>query len=278
MESNMSSEEPSLQPPQPPQPLSEFRPFPRLPVELRVMIWKETFHPRHVEMHPHRPRPDRSDATGWESRSENPIALYVCQESRAVTEERYPVKFTVFKPVARITGPPDESPARAHPQRLVRMDLNVDTLVILDEPPDGSLGDLYESAQAQDPLGWGLRFLGLGRRCWTGQLCREVIAAATGKGCLSRLDRLLLLMYRDDFPPDAFHAGDCDFERAEGTDSFQRNIADAADNLHRLEDYQKSVRLAPDQLQFMNLAFVNNPRFNCPVERCLSGNLDVSMY
>jgi hypothetical protein len=65
---------------------TSFPQFPKLPLEIRQMIWKSTLKPRIVEV-------SHREEHGFYSRVENPVALQVSSESRKTVEHLYPLRF-----------------------------------------------------------------------------------------------------------------------------------------------------------------------------------------
>ncbi|CZR60178.1 uncharacterized protein PAC_10074 [Phialocephala subalpina] len=72
--------------------LDKFEPFPKLPIELRLLIWKMTFKPRKIRValvcESLRYSWDRG-VVGLESRTRAPSVLHVSQESRLVGLQHY---------------------------------------------------------------------------------------------------------------------------------------------------------------------------------------------
>jgi hypothetical protein len=73
-------------PPPPPPPLPTFHPFPRLPAEIRAIIWELSLEPRIVEI-------GFTDEEGFYQKCEIPLELMVSQYSRNVVARSYPLCF-----------------------------------------------------------------------------------------------------------------------------------------------------------------------------------------
>ncbi|KAF8854118.1 hypothetical protein BDZ45DRAFT_806109 [Acephala macrosclerotiorum] len=74
--------------------LQTFTCFPRLPLELRCLIWEAMCQPRTVEL-----EYDEDFPEGFSSRAMNPKVLEVCRESRKTVIDSYPLCFgSVFFP------------------------------------------------------------------------------------------------------------------------------------------------------------------------------------
>ncbi|KAH7384755.1 hypothetical protein BKA64DRAFT_148333 [Cadophora sp. MPI-SDFR-AT-0126] len=69
-----------------PRPPPTFRPFPRLPLEIRQMIWNLSLEPRVIEM-------EYEEEQGFFTTCSLPSALQVCQESRSTVKKLYPECF-----------------------------------------------------------------------------------------------------------------------------------------------------------------------------------------
>ncbi|KAK6587360.1 hypothetical protein PZA11_000650 [Diplocarpon coronariae] len=76
------------------EPLTSFTVFPKLPFELRCMIWKASCSSRTIEF-------DYDDIDGFTSRAADPKALRVCRESRELIIPLYPLCFGTFFHPAR---------------------------------------------------------------------------------------------------------------------------------------------------------------------------------
>ncbi|KAI1093884.1 hypothetical protein F5B19DRAFT_93755 [Rostrohypoxylon terebratum] len=80
-------------------PPTSFTCFPNLPPELRIKIWHETFKARAIEVHLQHffgSLPVADCTTRWTSHCSNPVALFVCLESRKVACDRFPVILPIF--------------------------------------------------------------------------------------------------------------------------------------------------------------------------------------
>ncbi|KAK2628214.1 hypothetical protein QTJ16_002860 [Diplocarpon rosae] len=76
------------------EPLTSFTVFPKLPFELRCMIWKASCCSRTIEL-------DYDDIDGFTPRAADPKALRVCRESRELIIPLYPLCFGTFFHPAR---------------------------------------------------------------------------------------------------------------------------------------------------------------------------------
>ncbi|KAK0102839.1 hypothetical protein ONS95_000963 [Cadophora gregata] len=74
-------------------PLTSFHLFPKLPTEIRMMIWKLSLEARTVEI-------QWSETRGFFTRVPTPIALRVCKDSRDAVKSKYPLCFgnVLYKP------------------------------------------------------------------------------------------------------------------------------------------------------------------------------------
>lgn len=76
-----------------PPPLTSFPLFPKLPTEIRLMVWNFSLEGRTVEI-------KWTESRGFFSRVPTPIALRVCQDSRDAVKSKYPLSFgnVIYKP------------------------------------------------------------------------------------------------------------------------------------------------------------------------------------
>lgn len=87
----------------------QFHQFRRLPIELRYMIWEESFEPRLVEANiiHNGTRRTRTSPIEWRL-SHNPAAMEVSAESRAVAKRHY--KKMSLACAIEVKGPPPPAP------------------------------------------------------------------------------------------------------------------------------------------------------------------------
>ncbi|PVH69462.1 hypothetical protein DL98DRAFT_522166 [Cadophora sp. DSE1049] len=76
-----------------PSPLTSFHLFPKLPTEIRMMIWELSLEARTVEI-------QWTETRGFFSRVPTPMALRVCKDSRGAVKSKYPLCFgnVLYKP------------------------------------------------------------------------------------------------------------------------------------------------------------------------------------
>ncbi|KAI0896015.1 hypothetical protein F4806DRAFT_49119 [Annulohypoxylon nitens] len=138
-------------------PLTSFTRFPDLPTELRLKIWDETLEPRVVEVHLEEfidLFPDsngRSHPFRWSSTSRNPVALFVCFESRKQACSRFPVVLSVFRLGA------GKRPIPRH----IRFDPASDMLAFVGYLEFPLMLELVRKIRVENPAGRGLERIGV---------------------------------------------------------------------------------------------------------------------
>ncbi|PBP23977.1 hypothetical protein BUE80_DR005200 [Diplocarpon rosae] len=117
------------------EPLTSFTVFPKLPFELRCMIWEASCCSRTIEL-------DYHDIDGFQPRAANPMALQICRESRELIIPLYPLCFGTF----------------FHPAR-TRFNFVNDTLLVGSDTDDTVVPHLFSTFTHSEIS--GLRFLAL---------------------------------------------------------------------------------------------------------------------
>ncbi|ETS76849.1 hypothetical protein PFICI_10723 [Pestalotiopsis fici W106-1] len=186
----------------------DFTSFPRLPAELRVQVWRQTFNSRVLELH-YGGEPWNhflAAEAQWYSSCGNPVALSVSTESRREALSFYTVAL----------------PLGGHRNSTRRLFINpaIDTLVLLGaDVAYGHLMRLFSDVMAMDPAGRGLRRLGLTITAWN----RGWASAVRQQWCkapFGDLDEFLVLIYGESRPPVKFQGGECALKHCAGMKLF----------------------------------------------------------
>ena len=205
----------------------KFSLFAALPAELRLVIWRHSFHRRVLEFHRRAPHsnPSTDDASSWvwQSNCANHPALFACVESRLEALSHYAVPMPVG------TGEGD--------QRLLHLNPELDTIVALGghEP----VVELLYDIRRRDPSSRIPRRVGIGFNNWVGQLeffviSRTILHFLTEE-LFGGVEQLVLLMYAELLPPADFRNGECVLESYGGWEPLWRVMFSGSKN-GRFED------------------------------------------
>ncbi|OTA99651.1 hypothetical protein M426DRAFT_16252 [Hypoxylon sp. CI-4A] len=187
-----------------------FPKFRLLPAELRIEVWKASFMHRVVVLHssPRCIMPSPNNHEHWISHCNNPPALSVCFESRALALARYPVILHV-RYLGRCT----------HQSRVLYLDPSGDFLgLLVDGLNNANLEYLFQTVRMQDPAGLGLRHFGAAAGA-NSTIDTNVLTllASNQVAVLNDLEDLVLLVYINE-PEDRilslFRDGECTLSEA----------------------------------------------------------------
>lgn len=187
--------------------LEGFTLFPSLPAELRIKIWQHTFEPRVLELHSGRNHYQLPDTALWCSDCGNPVALSVCEESRA--------EALLFYAVALPLGDKNGDPTH----RVLYFNPAVDTIALLGHTGYNRLRNIFETVELLDPECVGLQRVALSISGWRHDYAGQMLTLWS-RGLFRNLERFMLLMYTENRPPANFRGGECNVEECVGMDSF----------------------------------------------------------
>lgn len=216
-------DEPSASSPASASASAKFHLFGNLPTELRIKIWRLTFLPRVVELHPTRPNysavhDDPGRQPLWQTGCSNPAALSVCAESRELALAHFRVAFPVAAITADQTAPAPFSRYAGDTMTynfsgisvngralLLRRVLHIspahDTVALLGQDSDFmKLSQLMSAFRDADPLGVGIGRLALSVRGW-GYGGSVTMMKSLGMTILKDLEQLTLFLYGERTPP-----------------------------------------------------------------------------
>lgn len=197
------------------QPLTTFHAFGNLPPELRIKIWRLTFLPRVVELHP--TSFSNAGAVGddvlqqqeqWQSGCSNPAALSVCSEAREIALEH----FRIACPLASVTSQQDTKigiGAVLHGKaglrrRLLYISPESDTVALLGQDTDSTeLSNLLDWFRDADRKRRGISSLALGT---SGQVHDEPVTTSYDTTVLRDLNQLILFPNSELLPPSEWSA------------------------------------------------------------------------
>ncbi|KAK7993984.1 hypothetical protein PG989_007365 [Apiospora arundinis] len=175
-----------------------FHLFPKLPLEIRLRIWRFSLEPRVLELHSRRSHYAQAEDWPWQSNNYNPALLSVCDEARGEAL----AALTVALPM------PHGGMLYCDPMR--------DVLTILGDSDLPRLRQLFAEIEDQDPR--GLRHLALSVACWAHDYAGPTLRIWQ-RALFHKLDRLTLVLYRGRDPPAGFHRGTCRLDSfEEGSD------------------------------------------------------------
>ncbi|KAI1801044.1 hypothetical protein F4811DRAFT_536161 [Daldinia bambusicola] len=186
-------------------PLTELTGFSSLPTELRFQIWRLTFQPRIVAIHS-----EKDAQPKWASNCDNPAALSVCSESRALALDHFTVVLPMFKSKAGISIP-----------RPLYFSPTCDMLAFIGEVGFKRLSEIFRLVRELDPTHRGLRRVGVSLSCWAHNF-RFATLRIWEDSLFTELEDLVLIMYDEQKPPASFQRGEAGLEPAQGMDSFAR--------------------------------------------------------
>ncbi|KAH8652304.1 hypothetical protein BX600DRAFT_441194 [Xylariales sp. PMI_506] len=217
-----------------------FHLFPQLPPELRIKIWQHSFEPRVLEVHSRRTHYAEMQSPRWHSSCGNPAALSVDVEARTEALLHYQVAL----------------PLGGEGERLLYLDLESDTLVILGELDYRRLSALFSGVAALDPSGRGLRRVGLSVACWAHEFAGATLSI-WAKTLFRQLEQFVLLMYTERLPPPSFYGGECVLESAEGTKVYMRFVMGRG---HEFKTGKSWMVVGKKEMRVMNLEFVSRKK------------------
>lgn len=191
-------------------PLTNFHAFGNLPPELRIKIWRLSFLPRVVELHPTATAvrdDDGREQQHWQSGCSNPAALSVCSEAREIALKHFRIAY----PLASITTQQDfkicTDPLSCTSfiektkirRRVLYISPEYDIVAILG-PHIGPtmLSSLLDSFRDADLKHIGISNLGLST---SGQDHNEPVATNFNTTILKDLNQLVLFTYNELMPP-----------------------------------------------------------------------------
>ncbi|KAK4031723.1 hypothetical protein C8A01DRAFT_51299 [Parachaetomium inaequale] len=211
-----------------------FPSFPLLPAELRLKIWHMSFLPRAVELHTRRAHYADGDQLGVpQSQSRNPAALSVSAEARAAALECYTVALPLLAPPSRT--PTFERPGGLlqDSDRVLYLNLEQDTLVLLGDLHYTRLTNLLEWFRKMDKPargrsaaavnGKGLRRLAMSVAPWAHEVGAATLKAFT-RTVFADIEEFILFMYSDRLPPPTWMGGLCVLEEAAADSDYYRRF------------------------------------------------------
>lgn len=201
------------------QPLTTFHAFGNLPPELRIKIWRLTFLPRVVELHP--TSFNNAGAVGddglqqqeqWQSGCSNPAALSVCSEAREIALEH----FRIACPLASIASQQDTKIGTTTVigavfngkaglrRRVLYISPESDTVALLGQDTDSTkLSNLLDWFRDADRKRRGISSLALST---SGQVHDESVATSYDTTVLRDLNQLILFSNSELSPPSEWSA------------------------------------------------------------------------
>lgn len=201
------------------QPLTTFHAFGNLPPELRIKIWRLTFLPRVVELHPTWLNDDaavRDDdlqqQQQWQSGCSNPAALSVCSEAREIALEHFritcPLSSITTTTALRIgTNPVSRTKINEKPglrRRVLYISPENDTVALLGQDIDCTkLSNLLDWFREADRKRRGISTLALST---SGQSSGESVATSYDTTVLRDLNQLILFPNGEMSPPSDWSA------------------------------------------------------------------------
>lgn len=192
-------------------PLTNFHAFGNLPPELRIKIWRLSFLPRVVELHPTTTAVQDDDSEQqqqqWQSGCSNPAALSVCSEAREIALKHFRIAY----PLASITTQ-QEFKICTDPlsctsfkekawlrRRILYISPEYDIVAILGQHMDPTkLSSLLDSFRDADLKNIGISNLGLST---SGQDHNEPVGRNFDTTILKDLNQLVLLTNGELMPP-----------------------------------------------------------------------------
>ncbi|KAI1450105.1 hypothetical protein F5Y02DRAFT_172536 [Annulohypoxylon stygium] len=218
---------------------TSFTRFPDLPTELRLKIWDETFEPRVIEVHLDRfmdliaDSKGRSNPLRWSSNCSNPVALFVCFESRKQACSRFPVILPVFRLGA------GKRPIPRH----IRFDPTLDMLAFIGQLETRLILELVRTIRLGNPAGRGLERIGVAIDFFRLKFPHKesFVQHINEPG---HLKEFVLLTYSEKRPPVRYGYVECALEEAPGMMLLARAFEEY---LQRLPD--------PVKLRIMHLNF-----------------------
>lgn len=201
------------------QPLATFHAFGNLPPELRIKIWRLTFLPRVVELHP--TWLDDAAAVGddglpqqqqWQSGSSNPAALSACSEAREIALEHFritcPLTSIITKEATKIgTNTVSGTEINEKPglrRRVLYISPEYDTVALLGQDIDCTkLSTLLDWFRDADRKRRGISSLALNT---SGQRSGEPVATSHDTTVLRDLNQLILFPNGELSPPSEWSA------------------------------------------------------------------------
>lgn len=181
-------------------PLANFHAFGNLPPELRIKIWRLSFLPRVVELHPTWPKhvaavyDDGLEQQQWQSGCNNPAALSVCSEAREIALKHFRIAYPLASPVPGTTSNGKASLRR----RILYISPEYDTVALLGPTNFTKLPNLLDSFCVADVKGKGISSLALS----TNEQGNDEYVATTFGGTIFRdLEQLILFTYGENLPP-----------------------------------------------------------------------------
>ncbi|KAK3328643.1 hypothetical protein B0T19DRAFT_196309 [Cercophora scortea] len=202
--------------------------FPLLPAELRLQIWRHSFHPRVIELHTRRAHYvdylQHDYAARWQSLSLNPAALSVCSESRAAAQSHYTAILPLAASAPHTITNPNRDPTDTDSDRVLYLNLANDTIVLLGDVSFANLNTLLRWCRAQDTRdGIGLRRLAMSAVAVPHQGGARMLRALA-QTTFREIEQFVLFRYADRKPPDKWAGmggGSCVLvEEGEGVEGF----------------------------------------------------------
>lgn len=199
-------EEKKLRTPGPP--LADFHVFGNLPPELRIKIWRLSFLPRVVELHPtvlnHATavQDDGRQQEGlqqWQSGCSNPAALSVCSEAREIALEHFRIAYPLASIATQQDTKTDTDSVSGTTfngnavlrRRVLYISPEYDTIALLSRDTDSSrLSNLLDSFREADRKRRGISSLAL---CTGGRENDEPVPTNFHSTVLGELNQLILI-------------------------------------------------------------------------------------
>lgn len=216
------------------QPLTTFHAFGNLPPELRIKIWRLTFLPRVVELHP--TWLNDAAAVGddgvqqqqqWQSGCSNPAALSVCSEAREIALEHFriacPLNSITTKKATEIgKNTVSDTKINGEPRprrRVLYISPEYDTVALLGQDIDNTkLANLLDWFRDADRKMRGISSLALST---SGQRNSESVAMSYNTTVLRDLNQLILFSNGGLSPPSEWSARGAGLDK-QSLDIFRR--------------------------------------------------------
>lgn len=200
-------------------PLTTFHAFGNLPPELRIKIWRLTFLPRVLELHP--TRLNDAAAVGddhlqqqqqWQSGCSNPAALSVCSEAREIALEHFRIACPLASIISQqdnqigaitVTGTKFNGKAGLR-RRVLYISPEYDTVALLDQDTNSTkLSNLLNRFRDADRKRRGMSSLALST---SGQVNDESVPTSYDTTVLRDLNQLILFPNSELWPPSDWSA------------------------------------------------------------------------
>lgn len=232
--------------------LERFHRFNDLPVEIRLQIWHYSFKPRVVEIHGRKAHYADAfrygSAPQWHSYSNNPAALSVNNEARAVALGYYFIRI----PLTTATSYDSPGDSVMDSARALYLNPTSDTIAILGELDFYRLSLFLSDIRRRDPAGNGLRGLAVSAR-WTSHGGAGSSIQMIVKAMFPELVEFIVYLYDDALPPVSWVSGSCLLDDCVGKESYE---AFKTGGGRHLRDGGGWMVIGESQLKVMELSFI----------------------